>query len=103
MLALRHVSLACPMLLLSVIACDRSQLTAPSLEVSATSAGGPTVKAPSSTGSSAVSPSQIDVSWQDNSSNETGFEVHRSTTGPSGAFTLRATTAAGATSYSNGG
>ena len=103
MLALRHVSLACPMLLLSVIACDRSQLTAPSLEVSATSAGGPTVKAPSSTGSSAVSPSQIDVSWQDNSSNETGFEVHRSTTGPSGTFALRASTGANITTYADAG
>ena len=103
MLALRHVSLACPMLLLSLIACDRSQLTAPSLEVSATSAGGPTVKAPSSTGSSAVSPSQIDVSWQDNSSNETGFEVHRSTSGPSGTFALRASTGANITTYADAG
>src|SRR5207245_2266262 len=46
---------------------------------------------------------QINVGWQDNSSNESGFEVYRSTTGPSGAFSLVATAGANATSYGNGG
>jgi TolB protein len=50
-----------------------------------------------------VSASAIAVSWQDNSTNETGFEVYRSTTGPSGAFALLASTAANVTAYSDGG
>ena len=34
---------------------------------------------------------QIDVTWQDNATDETRFEIHRSTTGATGAFTLLAT------------
>jgi len=41
------------------------------------------------------------VTWQDNSTSETGFEIHRSMTGPAGTFTLRASTGAGVTSYSD--
>ena len=103
MLALRHVSLAGPMLLLALIACDRSQPVAPALEAAASGSGGPTVKAPSSTASSAMSPSHIDVSWHDNSNNETGFEVHRSTSGPSGTFALRFSTGANITTYADVG
>ncbi|MDQ5858239.1 MAG: metallophosphoesterase [Acidobacteriota bacterium] len=55
--------------------------------------------APSGLTATAVSRSRIDLAWQDNSSNETGFQVERSRSG--GAFSLIATTAAGATSYSN--
>jgi hypothetical protein len=40
----------------------------------------------------------IVLSWQDNSSDETDFEVHRSTTGPSGAFTAVLTRSANVTS-----
>ena len=36
----------------------------------------------------AVTYEHIYLSWQDNARNETGWEVHRSTTGPSGTFTL---------------
>src|SRR5688500_13857236 len=48
------------------------------------------------TGANAVpaSESRMDISWVDNSSNETGFEVHRSTSGESGTFVLLTTTAA---------
>ena len=35
-----------------------------------------------------VSANRIDMSWTDNARNETGWEVHRSTTGATGAFTL---------------
>ena len=45
----------------------------------------------------------IALGWQDNSPNETGFEVQRSTTGPGGAFTPLASTAANITSYSDTG
>src|SRR5437867_11836667 len=52
---------------------------------------------PSNTHVVAVSDRRIDVYWQDNSANETGFEVHRSADGSNGAFTLVATTTAGVT------
>ena len=50
----------------------------------------------------AVSRTQIDLSWTDNSHQEAGFEIWRRTL-PSGSFTKIATTAANATSYSNNG
>jgi hypothetical protein len=61
------------------------------------------VRTPASLTASAVAPDQIDVTWQDNVPNESGFEVHRSTTGPAGTFTLLASTGAGVTSYSDAG
>jgi hypothetical protein len=51
----------------------------------------------------AVSPSQVDLAWADNSTNETGYEIHRSTTGSGGAFTFVAQTSANVTTCSNGG
>ena len=71
------------------LSCDRMQPLEPTLEVRA-AAPGSTVNAPSNPAAIAVSVNRIDLSWQDNSTNESGFEVHRSTTGPSGAFSLRA-------------
>jgi hypothetical protein len=53
--------------------------------------------------SAAPSPSQVDLSWQDSSTSETGFEVHRSTTGANGTFTLLATVGANVTNYSDTG
>jgi hypothetical protein len=50
-----------------------------------------------------VSASQISLSWTDNSKNETGWEVHRSTTGASGAFSLLASLPVNSTSYDNTG
>jgi hypothetical protein len=52
---------------------------------------------------SAPSGNQIDLWWRDNSPNEAGWEVHRSTTGSAGVFTLLATLAANATFYANTG
>jgi hypothetical protein len=49
----------------------------------------------------ATAPTAIALSWVDNSSHEEGFEVHRSTTGPTGAFALYAITAANVTSASD--
>jgi fibronectin type III domain protein len=102
-MSLRHVLLACPILLLSLAACDRTQPTAPTVEAAYTGAAGPTVKAPSNTNAVAGSESQIDVSWRDNSTNETGFEVHRSASGPGGTFALRASTGANVASYRDTG
>ncbi len=49
-----------------------------------------------------VSPSQINLSWSDNSSNEAGFKIERKT-GVAGTYAQVATTAANATSYNNTG
>lgn len=57
--------------------------------------------APSNTNAVAVSESRIDVSWKDNSTNETGFEIYRSELGPDGLFTLVAKTAAGVGTFGN--
>jgi predicted esterase/fibronectin type 3 domain-containing protein len=50
----------------------------------------------------AVSKTQVDLKWNDNSYQETGFEIRRRTL-PDGEFELIATTAANATSYSDQG
>jgi len=52
--------------------------------------------APSNLSASAVSPSQINLSWKDNSNNETGFKIYR-------AGSLIATVGANVTSYQNTG
>src|SRR6266571_3184717 len=104
LVALRHYSLAGSLALLALAACDRSQPVEPAaVEAASTGAAGPTVKAPSNTSASTASESRIDVSWQDNSTNETGFEVNRSTSGPSGTFTLPASTGANIASYRDTG
>src|SRR5437879_918290 len=93
-----------PLLLVVLFySCDRPAPLAPGIEAATGGQPGPAVAAPSNTTALAGSWSQINVAWRDNSSNETGFEVHRSTTGPSGAFALLATTGANATTYGNGG
>ena len=43
------------------------------------------------------------VSWPDNATNESGWEVHRSTTGTSGTFTLLASLSANRTTHSDAG
>src|SRR5439155_1179610 len=48
-------------------------------------------------------PGAISLGWQDNSPNETGFDVLRSTTGASGALTSITTTAAKVTYYTDTG
>src|SRR5918911_4401917 len=52
--------------------------------------------APSGASAVAASDSRVDVAWLDNSTSETGFQVHRSTTGATGTFALRATMGANA-------
>jgi hypothetical protein len=59
--------------------------------------------APSELGADAPSNSQIDLSWSDNSGNETGFEIERSTTGIGGSYSLLTTRPANSTSYSDVG
>ena len=101
---LRRFHIPAPLLLVTLfVACDRPTPLAPGIEAATGGQPGPTVQAPSSTNAVAMSWSQINVGWQDNSSNESGFEVHRSTTGPSGSFTLRAATGPNITRYSDAG
>lgn len=57
--------------------------------------------APSSLSATAVSSSQINLSWTDNSNNETGFEIFRSTDGLT--FASIATVGAGVTTFNNTG
>src|SRR5512135_2631018 len=60
------------------------------------------VSAPTSLTASAVSSSQINLSWTDNAKNEKGFKIERaaSATGP---WSQIATAGAGVTTYSNTG
>lgn len=77
-------SVAAPLLLLLVAGCDSELPLAPSFDVSKGVAGG----APTNLTASAASYHQIWLAWQDNSTNEDGWEVWRSTTGPTSTFTL---------------
>lgn len=58
--------------------------------------------APSGLTATAVSGSQINLSWVDNSSNETGFKIERKT-GSGGTYAQVGTVGAGVTTYSSGG
>jgi len=64
-------------------ACDNPDPLAPSF---ATARGAPA--APTNLTAKALSYQDIGLAWQDNSTNEAGWEVFRSTTGPTGTFTL---------------
>ncbi len=57
--------------------------------------------APSGLGASALSSSQISLSWTDNAGDETGFQVERSTDGQT--FSLAGTAGASATGYTDSG
>ncbi len=59
--------------------------------------------APSGLSATAVSASQINLSWTDNANNETGFRIERSSTSATSGFTQIATPGSNATSYSNSG
>jgi transcriptional regulator CtsR len=60
---------------------------------------GPPPDAPSSLAATPVSSSQINLTWLDNSGDETGFKIERKT--GSGSYSQIATVAAGVTGYSN--
>jgi|GEM_PF-1350063 len=60
----------------------------------------PTPTAPSGLAATAVSSSQINLAWTDNSTNETGFKIERKT-GAGGSYSQIATPAANTTSYSD--
>src|SRR5262249_48659845 len=56
--------------------------------------------APSALTATAISPSQINLAWTDNSNNETSFKIERATA-LAGPFSQIATATAGSTSYQN--
>jgi hypothetical protein len=62
-------------------------------------AAGPPPNAPSNLVATPISSSQIDLTWQDNSSDETGFKIEQKTA--SGSYFQIATVGASITSYSN--
>jgi hypothetical protein len=102
MIAVRHRRLFGPLLLASLfVGCDRADPLQPPIQAASTAGSGSTPVAPSGSAAVAVSHSRIDVSWQDNSTSETGFEVHRSSSGPAGTFTLHASPGAGVTGHSD--
>ncbi len=69
---------------------------------SCTSGGGTPPAAPSNLTATAVSSSQINLSWADNSNNENGFAIERKT-GSGGTYAEIATVGAGVTSFQNTG
>ena len=77
-----------------LIGCDGGQPTEPPAQPTfALSAP----SAPSNTAAAAVALDTIRVSWKDNSTNENGFQVYRSTNGSGGTYSLRATQPANTT------
>jgi len=80
-------------------ACDGHQILAPDASQTAL-AGTAGQKGPSNL-SVTASPGQLGLAWQDNTPNESGFEVLRSTTGANGAFATIATIPANVTNYSD--
>jgi hypothetical protein len=76
---------------------------APPSDFSSSACATPSTIPPSAVQAAAATPSRINVTWQDNSPDESGFEVWRSTTGIGGTYTLRSTRPAGAEVYSDNG
>ncbi len=76
--------------------------SAPSNTANATTLPCPAPAAPSNLTALAVSPTQIGLEWQDNSTNETGFKIEQSLTGASG-WTQIATTLANVISHTVSG
>jgi len=61
------------------------------------------VNAPSAATAAAPSATTIEVRWKDNSTNESGFQVYRSTAGPTGVFSLRGTTGTNVAQFTDTG
>src|SRR5262245_10698423 len=82
-----------------VVACDANPII-PDLQMAADRS-----QSPGSSGANlttqAVSTGEIDLSWTDNEPHENAWEVHRSTTGSNGTFTLLVTLAPNVTFYAN--
>jgi hypothetical protein len=85
-------------------ACDGAQPTEPAQAADFTvpiDAAAMKLSAPIAASAVAPAENRIQLTWRDMSTNETGFEIHRSWT-PDGAFALLATTSAGIASSTDG-
>jgi len=106
MRTLAFVFFTAPALAVLLLSCDSIAPLEPATVTDlrlAAAASGTQLPAPTSARAVSSSESQIDITWQDGSSNETKFEVHRSTTGESGVFTLLATTGPNLVAYRDRG
>ena len=94
-----HRALASALALSSVIlvlgGCDDPTRLGPDAQL----ARGSLADGPTNLSAGPVSPHEMAIGWIDNSRNEGGFELHRSTTGETGAFSLRAHIGADVTSH----
>lgn len=97
----RHQLLATSALLLILIGCSDPALAPSEPSHRLSPAGAPSLTPPANATASGVSETQIDVAWVDNSTNETSFELYRSTTGAAGIYTLLATPGSNVTWYSD--
>jgi fibronectin type 3 domain-containing protein len=89
-----------------LLACSGERPVAPSLTPEGAGiamASALSVAPPSNVSAVAHSDGRIDVTWQETSTNESGFEVHRSTTGSAGPFALLKATGANAVAHSDVG
>ncbi len=102
MLLTRRQWFAVSLLSVALAGCDPTQLLAPPIQQSSAASPQATVNAPSNL-RIVASQTRLDLAWQDNSSNETGFEVRRSTDGASGSFPVIATTGANTIAYADTG
>ena len=98
----RSLALACLTLMLG--ACDASPPSAPPTEDHGSLvAAEARLSAPAGLAAAAQGPTWIALSWQDVATRESGYEVHRSSTGETGAYALIATTGENATRADDGG
>jgi RHS repeat-associated protein len=72
-------------------------------QVAALATASPLPSSPTNFTATPVTATQINLNWTDNADNETGFQIHRSSTSATSGYSLIYTTAANATSYNNGG
>ena len=85
MLAVHRFCLGSSLLVQCIVGCENRDPLAPSLASSKNTLTG---VAPTNLAATAASDHQIWLAWQDNSTNEDGWEVYRSDTGPTGPFAL---------------
>ena len=97
----RHPLQVVSALLFILIGCTDPALAPSEPNHQASTAGVPSVTPPANAAASGVSETQIDVTWVDKSTNETSFELYRSTAGATGAFTLLATLGPNVNRYSD--
>ncbi len=98
MFATRCVCFASLSIMLSLVACDSQPLE----PIEASSVGAPGLRAPSGTDAKPSTSSSVDITWTDNSPNEAGFVIERSTTS-GGPWTTAGTVGPNVTSFSDGG